>query len=455
MRILQVAHGFPPDQMAGAEVYTWSVSRELVRQGHDVRVFVPGFRPGQPNLALVNEVVDGVQVTRLNLVPGSPHRLRVTYTNPAVDAVFARWLRELAPDVAHVQHTVGLSTGVFDVLAAAGVPTLFTLHDFWFHCPRGQRFTPRHHLCEQVEPWRCALCIGTWRLAWARKWLTHYARGRTAETAGEGLATRSLRFPLRAIRYVGDEAFRSPILQRNEYMLRAMLRADRILAPSRFLMERFVEQGVPAEALHFSEYGMDDAPFRALPPRIERDPAARPVRFGFVGTLMPTKGPDLLVRAFQSLPHGQATLAVHGAGTGEKTEGYVAALKASNTHPGVTFHGRFDNRRIAEILGALDVLVVPSRWWENAPLTVHESVMARMPVVLSDHGGMRELKERFGNAVGFRADDAEDLARALRRFLDEPGIWKALEPRRAVRTVADDVAGLLGHYAEIIAARRA
>ena len=49
---------------------------------------------------------------------------------PGFRRVFARWLRELAPDVAHVQHTVGLSTGVFDVLADAGVPTLFTLHDF-------------------------------------------------------------------------------------------------------------------------------------------------------------------------------------------------------------------------------------------------------------------------------------------------------------------------------------
>ena len=92
MRILQVAHGFPPDQMAGAEVYTWTVSKELVRQGHDVRVFVPGFRPGVAHLALVNEDVDGVKVTRLNLVPGSPHRLRVTYTNPVVDEVFARWV---------------------------------------------------------------------------------------------------------------------------------------------------------------------------------------------------------------------------------------------------------------------------------------------------------------------------------------------------------------------------
>jgi glycosyltransferase involved in cell wall biosynthesis len=454
MRILQVAHGYPPDQMAGAEVYTWTVSRELARRGHDVRVFVPVHRPGHANLSLIDEELDGVRVTRLNLVPGSPHRLRVTYTNPAVDEIFARWLRELAPEVMHVQHTVGLSTGVFEVAQAQRVPTLFTLHDFWFHCPRGQRFTPRHHLCEKVEPWRCALCIGTWRAAWARKWLTHYARGRTAETHGEGLATRSLRFPLRALRYVADETFRAPILERNDYMLAAMLRADRILAPSRFLMDRFVEQGVPAERMHFSEYGMDDAPFRAVAARKKRDPATRPVRFGFIGTLMPTKGPDLLVRAFQSLPHGQATLAMHGAGTGDKTAGYVAALQAANRHPGVTFHGRFDNRRIAEILGSFDVLVVPSRWWENAPLTVHESVMARMPVVLSDHGGMRELAERFGNAVGFRPDDPEDLARALRRFLDEPGIWDELAPRREVRSVRDDVDGLLAHYADIVAARR-
>ena len=78
MRILQVAHGFPPDQMAGAEVYTWAVSRELARLGHDVHVFVPGVRPNHPNLARVEERVDGLPVTRLNLLPGSPHRLEIT-----------------------------------------------------------------------------------------------------------------------------------------------------------------------------------------------------------------------------------------------------------------------------------------------------------------------------------------------------------------------------------------
>jgi len=72
-----------------------------------------------------------------------------------------------------------------------------------------------------------------------------------------------------------------------------------------------------------------------------------------------------------------------------------------------------------------------------------------MPLVTSGHGGMSELAERFGNAVLFRPGDAADLERALRRFLDEPGIWEALRPKREVRSVADDVDALLERYAEL------
>ena len=97
----------------------------------------------------------------------------------------------------------------------------------------------------------------------------------------------------------------------------------------------------------------------------------------------------------------------------------------------------------------MDVLVVPSKWWENAPLTIHESVMSRMPVVVSGHGGMTELAECFGNALQFRPSDSDDLARVLRRFLDEPGIWAELVPTRPVRSVEDDVDGLLAIYGRV------
>jgi glycosyltransferase involved in cell wall biosynthesis len=80
--------------------------------------------------------------------------------------------------------------------------------------------------------------------------------------------------------------------------------------------------------------------------------------------------------------------------------------------------------------------------------------MAGVPVVTANHGGMAELAERFGHCVLFRPGDARDLGRALRRFLDEPDLWERLRPRRAVRSVRDDVDAQLARYAALAAARR-
>lgn len=88
-------------------------------------------------------------------------------------------------------------------------------------------------------------------------------------------------------------------------------------------------------------------------------------------------------------------------------------------------------------------------------MTIHESVMARMPVITAGHGGMVELAERFGNALLFKPGDAQDLARCMRRFLDEPDLWAQLVPQRAVRSVADDATFLIERYAELTAARAA
>jgi len=447
MRILLVSHGYPPDQMAGAEVYTWSVATEQARRGHDVHVLAPAKRDGHAEHALIEEQLDGVRVHRLNQHFLGIDRLEKTYTDPEVDRVFEALLARLKPQVVHVQHTIGVSAGVLRVAKRAGVRLVMTLHDFWPHCARGQRMTQQLHLCEKVEPWRCALCVGRKRAAYFVRWLGEYPAGRVRESRGKNALAKALGFAPDTLRYLAAETWTAPILRRNAHMLDALLAADVLLSPSNFLSERFVEQGVPRERIVFSEYGMNDAPFRALAPRGPRDPAQRPVRFGFTGTLIPNKGPDLLIEAFQALPAGAATLDIFGAASGPTAAKYEAQLRALNRHPGVQFRGRFDNRRIAQILGELDVVVVPSRWWENAPLTIHESVMARLPLVTADHGGMRELGERFGNAVLFRAGDSADLTRALRRFLDEPGIWRELQPRRAVRSVSDDVDGLLALYA--------
>ena len=66
--ILFVAHGFPPDQMAGAEVYTWGLARELAARGHGVTVLAPAVRPGHAELELVEESSDGLRGLRPQLL---------------------------------------------------------------------------------------------------------------------------------------------------------------------------------------------------------------------------------------------------------------------------------------------------------------------------------------------------------------------------------------------------
>ena len=46
MRIVQVVHGFPPQEMAGTELATRELCRALQTRGHQVTVFARTFAPG-------------------------------------------------------------------------------------------------------------------------------------------------------------------------------------------------------------------------------------------------------------------------------------------------------------------------------------------------------------------------------------------------------------------------
>jgi glycosyltransferase involved in cell wall biosynthesis len=99
---------------------------------------------------------------------------------------------------------------------------------------------------------------------------------------------------------------------------------------------------------------------------------------------------------------------------------------------------------------------VPSLWFENAPLTIQEAFQAHLPVVVSDLGGMRELVAEGRGGLRFAPGDAEDLARVLRRFLDEPALAQRLgESAPAVKTVAENAAEMEMRYRQVIGLARA
>src|SRR5206468_3598953 len=108
-------------------------------------------------------------------------------------------------------------------------------------------------------------------------------------------------------------------------------------------------------------------------------------RLGFLGSLMVSKAPDLLLAAFSRLRSGEAEVHVYGAAAAyHGDDSYRARLAPLLRLPGVVDHGPLAHEEVPSALAALDAVVVPSIWIENSPLTIREAFAAGVPVVTAD-----------------------------------------------------------------------
>jgi glycosyltransferase involved in cell wall biosynthesis len=173
-------------------------------------------------------------------------------------------------------------------------------------------------------------------------------------------------------------------MDRRAAVLRAVVReADCVLAPRGFARERALELGLDPERTRVLPLGVLREPARAR--------AAGPRRrFGFIGTLAPHKGAHVIVEAFRRLAAADASLEIHGSEAVQPA--YVADLKRrAEGDARIRFHGGFAEGEQDRVLAGIDVLVLPSLWWENSPLTVLEALGAGRPVLASRTGGVPEL----------------------------------------------------------------
>jgi GT2 family glycosyltransferase len=216
------------------------------------------------------------------------------------------------------------------------------------------------------------------------------------------------------------------------------------LAPSRHIRDRFIRFGVDPARILLSPYGFDHRPFRG--PMVTSP--SPPLRLGFLGSLMVSKAPHVLLEAVRRLPRGAATVDLFGAPCAyhgdDRYRSQLAPLLAQDC---VRVHGPIAHEQVAEALASIDVLVVPSIWPENSPLVIQEAFLAGIPVVASRIGGIPEVVTDERNGLMFEPGSVEDLTRVLRRLLEERGLIDSLRAGvPTVRTIEDDVDFTRGVY---------
>jgi glycosyltransferase involved in cell wall biosynthesis len=221
---------------------------------------------------------------------------------------------------------------------------------------------------------------------------------------------------------------------------------DLFLAPSQFLMDRYVDWGIPAEKIRVSELG------RPHPERQEARHRENRDRFGFFGELTQHSGAVLLLNAMNILGKPEARLRLHGRNLewqpSTSFQDKFRQLLASSEI--VTLIERYDEPNLPALMQEIDWVVVPSLWWEGGPLAVEDAFRFGKPVICSGIGALAEKVEHEVNGLHFRRGDKESLAVALRRASESQDLWTKLrEGIPQVKSIEEDAASLIESYMQL------
>lgn len=290
----------------------------------------------------------------------------------------ARALADDPPDVAHVHNFFPLlSPSVYRACRRAGVAVVQTLHNYRLLCPGALLFrdgAPCQDCLGRAVPWPAVL-HGCYR----------GSRPATAPVAAMLGIHRALR--------TWSE------------------RVDVFVAPSRFVRDRFVEAGFPADRIEVK------------PHFVGGDPVAGDGRGGYalaVGRISEEKGLRTLLAAW-ALLGGDPPLRIVGEGP------LLDELRrASAALPNVEWLGAQPPAEVRRLMQGAALLVAPSLCYETFAMVVIEAFAAGLPVVAAGHGALAELVTPGRTGAHFAPGSAAGLAGAVAALLARPEALTAL-----------------------------
>lgn len=424
MHILKIIHGYPPNYNAGSEVYSQSICNELSKE-HKVSVFTREENPYSQDFDIRHQKAsDNLNFYFVNNPQGKDG-----YLHKEIDNAFEDLVAKIKPNVAHIGHLNHLSTGIVDVLNKLNIPIVFTLHDFWLMCPRGQFLTRsigkenNFQLCSGQENQKCA---------------THcyevYFSGKESD------------------RQQDISNWTNWIGNRMEETKSIINKVDLFIAPSNYLRDRFIKDfNLEESKIIYLDYGF---PTEYLTPT-SRTNVTQPYTFGYIGTHIPSKGINLLIEAFAKIEQ-PAVLKIFGRENGQSTQSLK--LLASKSKSKIEFNGEYINHNLADdVFAKVDCIVVPSIWGENSPLVIHEAQSCKIPVITADFGGMKEYVQHKVNGLLFEHRNTNSLTEQLEFAINNPNEMKSLGDKGylfsengSVPTIQEHCNNLVSLYKSVI-----
>jgi glycosyltransferase involved in cell wall biosynthesis len=383
LRVVVVSHGHPELSLGGGELAAYNLFRHL-RSSPAVNVTFLAWGPAPdtddtPSISPYGNRPDELLFHAKGFDP-----FLLSYRDEAAN-VLALAILALEPDVVHLHHYIHIGVELLGALRRLrpGIKLFVTLHEYRAICHHYGLMvkTQPVTLCEKADDAACSACFGG--------------------TTAAAFARRRLR-----VRHHLDLA-------------------DRLLAPSRFLRRRYVEWGINPKRILVMENGIE--PAAEYPPPPDRLPCT----FGFFGQIHPFKGLHCLLEAFNraALEMPDIRLSIHGVNFEANEPSYIRLINEliDQQRERIRFLGAYRRVELGALMQPIDWVVVPSLWWENAPLVIDEAHSHRRPVLCSGVGGMKEKVRPRKDGFHFGLGDSAALASLMLRVAGDRRVWQRLQ----------------------------
>jgi glycosyltransferase involved in cell wall biosynthesis len=276
-------------------------------------------------------------------------------------------LDEVRPDVCHAHNIYHhLSPSILSLLRDRGVPTVMTLHDLKIACPAYNMLAP-DGICERCRGGK----------------LHNVLLNRCIK----GSAALSAVIMLEAVlhRFLGT--YRNCV--------------DRFVVPSRFYIDKLVQWDMPRSMFRYVPNFVDVACYA---------PQYAPgVPFLYFGRLSREKGVATLLRA-ASLARQKVCIV----GTGPQAD--ELQKLAAELGVDADFRGYLTGEALHAAIKQARAVVLPSQWYENAPMSILEAYALGKPVIGAAIGGIPELIQEGATGMSFASGDASALAQAMQKL---------------------------------------
>lgn len=384
LRILYIVHQFFPKWYTGTERFVLNLAKQMQKMGHYVEVVTYGL--GDDNgfstdegIAIKKSNFENVPVTYLKYTV-SEENLNFNIFNKSnnLEIFFKNYLEKGRFNLVHVGHPMRLGFGI-KAASSLNLPIVLTLTDFWPMCPKGIAVTGRGELCH--NPRNGEECIQ---------------------------------------KCFGDY-WKDQLINRFEDTKELFQLVNNIVSGTDF-MGKMYENVFPFINVIVIYFGEDYKNVR-FNSRIYYKESE--LTLGFLSTLQPHKGAHVLLEAFNISKIKNIKLKIYGNYFNEKD--YYESLVKKYNSKNIEFCGEYKYEDFPDLLDRLDMIVVPSAWWENSPLVMLKSLAHNVPAIVSDLGGMTEIIKDGVNGFTFKAGNAESLANKLKLLSEDPTILNKLK----------------------------